>query len=348
MEGATVILRDGGRVPVTNDKVALVNYLRSREGAFVSGQEIAEALGYSRPVIWKDVQYLKDLQYRIEARSKLGYRFSTSPEILHPLEYLPYLKTERMGRTCYYQRVMESTHQMARSLVEQGGPSGTIVCTEYQTKGMGRFGRKWFSPFGEDILCSIISFPAMEAGATSVAPMAVALAVCHAIEEVTGLRINVMWPNDLMYAQKKLGGILVDAGFTGGEVSWMIASLGLNVNSRAEEFPRGVRETLTTLADLKGESQSRSRVLAAVLAHLEQTTKKLEEGAAERIVQQWRSFALFIGEPVTILFLNGEIKEGTAADVDAQGRLEFQSAEGIRLVSAAEVMNIRPLAGVSS
>jgi BirA family biotin operon repressor/biotin-[acetyl-CoA-carboxylase] ligase len=348
MEGATVISREGGRIAVSRDKVALLNYLRAREGSFVSGQELAEKLGYSRPVIWKDVQYLKDLQYRIEARSKLGYRFTASPEILHPLEYLPYLKTERIGRTCFYQRVMESTHQTARSLVDQGVPGGTIVCTEYQTKGMGRFGRKWFSPFGKDILCSVLLFPALEAGAASVVPMAAAVAACKAIEETTGRRINVMWPNDLMYAQKKLGGILVEAGFTGSEVSWVIVSLGLNVNSQPSDFPQGVREGVTSLADLTGEKQPRCPLLASFLEHLERVMKTLEEGASQRIVQEWRSYALFIGESVTVVFLNGEIRGGLARDVDEQGRLELQTGQETRVISAAEVLNIRMAPATSS
>ncbi|MHA2620416.1 MAG: biotin--[acetyl-CoA-carboxylase] ligase [bacterium JZ-2024 1] len=341
MDGATVILRDGGKIAVTADKVALLSYLREHEGSFVSGQEIAARLGYSRPVIWKDVQYLKDLQYRIEARSKLGYRFSASPEILHPLEYLPYLKTERFGRACFYQRVMESTHQAARGLVEQGVPSGTVVLTEYQTKGIGRFGRKWYSPFGADILCSVIVFPALEASLASIIPMSVSLVACQAIEDTLGLRINVMWPNDLMYAHKKLGGVLVDTGFTGTELSWVVVSIGLNVNSRPDDYPRGIREMVTSLSELKNQPLQRNVILAGILGRMEEVFYRLEEGAGADIPRQWRSYALFIGETVNVVFMNGEIKQGVAVDVDAQGRLELQTKEGMRTVSSAEVLNIR-------
>lgn len=341
MEGATVLLKDGGRVPINPQKVALLGYLREHEGDFLSGQEIAGKLGYSRPVIWKDVQYFKELQYRIEARAKLGYRYTASPEIIHPLEYLPYLKTERFGRTCYYQRVMESTHQVARGLVEKGVPGGTVVLTEYQTKGIGRFGRKWFSPFGANILCSVITFPAMEAEVASVVPMGVAVAACRATEETTGLRINVMWPNDLMYAHKKMGGILAEAGFTGNEVSWIIASIGLNVNSAPTDYPKGIRERITSLAELKGEKLSRNVILAVFLAHLESVFKSLEEGEADKITRDWRSYGLFLGETLSLLFLNGEIKEGIAVDVDSRGRLELQTPQGVHIISPSEILNAR-------
>ncbi|MGH8104177.1 MAG: biotin operon repressor, partial [bacterium] len=151
----TKVLAKDGRLAITEDKVRLLNVLKEHEGEFVSGQDLAEAMGLTRPAVWKDIQYFKELNYKIEARSNVGYRLVSAPDILHPIEFLPYLKTQTFGRNCHYYRVIDSTNKAAKRLIQKGVPDGTAVLAEYQSKGAGRLGRKWFSPFGKNVILSL-------------------------------------------------------------------------------------------------------------------------------------------------------------------------------------------------
>ncbi len=65
----------------------------------------------------------------------------------------------------------------------------------------------------------------------------VLLAECIAV--VSGLDVKIKWPNDILSAKKKIGGILVESVFKKGRLSHSIIGIGLNVNQKEfENLPR--------------------------------------------------------------------------------------------------------------
>lgn len=140
-------------------------------------------------------------------------------------------------------RETTSTLDVAHGLAEQGAPAGTLVVADAQTSGRGRFGREWVSAPGAGVWCTIIERP-QDAGVLDVLSLRVGMRVAGALDGMARERVKLKWPNDLMLAGRKLGGILIESRFAGQTLAWV--AIGIGVNVRAPEvdgaagFPDGV------------------------------------------------------------------------------------------------------------
>jgi biotin-(acetyl-CoA carboxylase) ligase len=114
----------------------------------------------------------------------------------------------RFGVLHRHYRVTDSTNTRARELAAAGAPAGTVVTAEEQTAGRGRQGRAWTAPGGKALLYSAILRPL---GDRPLLPLAVALAVCEAAEELApGVACRIKWPNDVWAGERKLAGVLIE------------------------------------------------------------------------------------------------------------------------------------------
>ena len=100
---------------------------------------------------------------------------------------------------------IDSTNTYAKALAQSGAPQGTVVIADRQTGGRGRMGRSFSSPGGMGIYLSMILRPECEATELMHLTCAVAVAMCDAVEGVSGFRPQVKWINDLMAKGKKTG-----------------------------------------------------------------------------------------------------------------------------------------------
>jgi BirA family transcriptional regulator, biotin operon repressor / biotin---[acetyl-CoA-carboxylase] ligase len=141
---------------------------------------------------------------------------------------------------------LPSTQDALHELAQGGATVGTTVVAREQTLGRGSRGRGWESPLGGlwmSVLCRPPGQLAME-----VLSLRIALAVAAAVaQRAPGISLQLKWPNDLMLAGRKLGGILCEARWQGGALGWVAVGLGMNV---ANPIPEGVRETAIALASV--------------------------------------------------------------------------------------------------
>jgi BirA family biotin operon repressor/biotin-[acetyl-CoA-carboxylase] ligase len=139
--------------------------------------------------------------------------------------------------------VTDSTNTRARELAAAGAPHGTVITADEQTEGRGRQGRTWIAPPGKALLYSAILRPL---GERPLLPLAVALAVCEAAEDLApGIECQVKWPNDIQVEGRKLVGILIEAR---PQDDWAVIGVGLNLSIAPDEFPPELRDTATSLA----------------------------------------------------------------------------------------------------
>ena len=139
--------------------------------------------------------------------------------------HLPYKKI--------FLEVISSTNDYARDLLKEKTPEeGTIVLTNYQTKGKGHDGNTWESKAGENLLMSIILYPDfLEVSKQFDLSMAVSLGITDALKELLPEESFLLkWPNDIYHENNKLGGILINTEIIGEQFSYVIAGIGLNIN----------------------------------------------------------------------------------------------------------------------
>jgi BirA family biotin operon repressor/biotin-[acetyl-CoA-carboxylase] ligase len=189
-------------------------------------------------------------------------------------------------------------------MAAQGYPQGCVVAAEEQTAGRGRFPeRRWESERGKNLLFTIILDPA--SAALPGLPIRVGLALSQAVDryaERLNLRFRtesrIKWPNDLMFGERKIAGILCEAS-SGG----VFAGVGLNCNQSA--FPPGLEKRTTSLARESGQEIDRWAILELFLERL---SKALSDPAWRRTIDArlWRR-----GEEVE--FLPGAEARSTAS-----------------------------------
>ncbi len=210
-----------------------------------------------------------------------------------------------------------STMDDARELARAGCPTGTVVVAGYQEKGRGRVpGRVWISPPGQSLLATVVlrvndlGFPLSELA------LRCGVAVARAVEETSGIEVEIKWPNDVMAGGKKVAGLLCEAA---GD----LAFVGIGVNCTQASFPPEISSAACSLLQAGGRPVSLPSLLSAILSRLK------EGGSREGWRDELRGRLHRRGELVRVDLLgSGRILEGVLRDVDEQGRLLLRLSGG--------------------
>jgi BirA family biotin operon repressor/biotin-[acetyl-CoA-carboxylase] ligase len=213
-----------------------------------------------------------------------------------------------------------STSDRLRALPR--APQWSVVLADEQTAGRGRHGRSWISPPG-GLYLSVLLRPNLAAGRAALLPLAVAVAACEALEEL-GLRARIKWPNDLVVADRKLGGILVEASSDGSRLEAAVVGIGVNLEAA---LPPGLEGTSFRVET--GRSLPAVDAAAAVLARLTVWYAALaRDEMAARVLSAWRErSASWWGSAVEVR-CGDSVLRGIARDVDERGALLLDLPDG--------------------
>ena len=239
------------------------------------------------------------------------------------------LRTRFIGRRVVYRPSVSSTMDVARQEAEAGAAEGTVVVAEEQTQGRGRLGRQWLSPPGANIYLSLVLRP--RPGEAKALAMITPLALCRAIEEVTGLGCAIKWPNDTLVGGRKVSGMLVEVESSGDQIEYALVGVGVNVNFDPSPYEE-IRRTATSLSLELGRDVSREELLAVFLDHFEELYLSERDGRAT--YPAWKERLDTLGQRVQVRFPD-RLEEGLAEDADADGRLLLRRADGSLLPVAA-------------
>ena len=235
------------------------------------------------------------------------------------------LTTRSVGRRIELHDQVGSTNREAFALAQAGIEHGTVVVADAQTEGRGRLARRWFSPPGINLYCSIILRNVI-AGDRLTAwlswlPLITALATAEAIETVALAPVGVKWPNDLLIAERKVGGILCESGATEQSGPFQVIGIGLNLNGELTDLPEEIRHIATTIRHETGRSVDRCRVLAQLLNELEACIQEFEARGSERIALAYRQRSSTIGRTIRATLTGGREFVGLAEGIDQDGSL---------------------------
>jgi len=221
-------------------------FLAEAVDEFVSGEAISDKLGLTRAAVWKHVDALRSQGYRIDAVPARGYRLVGIPDRLTPLELRPLLNTHDVGREVHWFEEIASTNDRAKELADDDAEHGEVVVAETQTAGRGRRGRAWASPARRNLYFSVVLRPDLPPVRAPELTLVASLAICDALRQA-GVDAGIKWPNDLLASGKKIAGILTELAAEPDRVDWVVLGVGVNVNSRREDFPDELRDTATSI-----------------------------------------------------------------------------------------------------
>ncbi|HSP22166.1 MAG TPA: biotin--[acetyl-CoA-carboxylase] ligase [Planococcus sp. (in: firmicutes)] len=305
----------------------LAGRLIAAKGAAVSGQQLADEFGISRTAVWKHIKELELQGYEIVSVKKKGYSLVSQPDTLEPAGLQPLLKTRIIGRKMVYQQSCASTQIIAHQLAQEGTPAGTVAITEEQTAGRGRMARVWDSAYGKGIWMSVVLRPDVMPQKAPQFTLVAAVAMVRAIEEVTGVKPEIKWPNDILIKGKKCTGILTELQSDADGIKALIIGIGVNVNQELSDFDAQVQQLATSLKMESGKHVSRQEMVQAILFYLELYTDLYIEEGFGILKVLWESHSSTIGSKVRAR-LPKETLEGIAEGITDDGVLQLRTADG--------------------
>ena len=315
-------------------KAEILAALRASDG-YVSGQDLCGKFGVSRTAIWKAINQLKQAGYEIEAVQNRGYHIVSTPDILSENELRSIRKTEWLGNKIYYETEIDSTNTKAMKLAEEGAPHGTIVVTDHQTNGRGRRGRSWESPAGEAIAMTFLLRPKIDPNNASMLTLIAAMAVARGIEDETGLKAGIKWPNDVVINRKKVSGILTEMSAQADYVNHIVVGIGINVH--IQEFPEELKNIATSVFLELGMKINRAALIERICDYFEAYFEVfLQTEDLSAISKQYDAYMVNRNQPVKVLDPK-DTYEGTARGITTRGELLVDTWESRKLVSSGEV-----------
>lgn len=321
----------------------ILSLLRGTGDGYISGEEIAKRLGVSRTAVWKHISALKEAGFQIRSQFKKGYSLTDTRDILLPATIEDAMAGRAIGHKVVYFDDVDSTNNVAKRLAAQGAAAGTVVLADGQGSGRGRLERSFYCPPGKGLWFSVILRPGFLPKDAPKCTLLAAVAVVQAMEQFH-LSAGIKWPNDILADGKKLVGILTEMHAEIDRVEDIVVGIGIDVNFRPEDFPEDVREIATSLAILKGENIDRTAFLIAVLKRLDALYAVVEKEGFSPVLDAWRERSVTLGQEVHALSQVGHASfTGIARDVDEDGALLIETADGMQRVLAGEV-SLRPAA----
>lgn len=252
-------------------------------------------------------------------------------DALTPASLQRFLRSAVFGHRIFYYPSIGSTNDRALELAAAEEPEGGLVLAEEQTAGRGRRERTWCSTPYAGIYASLILRPAMPATRAPLLTFMAAVAVADALNEQTGLKARIKWPNDVLVAGRKIAGVLGEVRGNEPEVREMVVGFGVNVNHAAADFPEAIRDQATSVRLERGASTDRAPILASVLEGFERRYARLLRDGPATLLKEWESLsALAPGAPITVAGPAGRV-EGAFAGIDDEGGLILKDAAGGRV-----------------
>lgn len=298
------------------------------DGGFHSGTDMGLRLGITRAAVCKAIKSLTDTGLEVHRVTGRGYRLTQPAQPLDRRAILRQLGADA-DRLRDRLTLLEETDSTNRYLLERAATAsfaGAVCLAEAQAHGRGRRGRAWIATPYHNLLLSMgwrfASGPGIVAGLS----LAAGVALVRVLEEHGVRGVGLKWPNDVLWQEKKLAGLLVDVQ---GEASGpSLAVLGVGVNGfLSERDAARIDQPWTDLVSITGAPVDRNRLAALVIRELRRMFGVFADKGLAAFRDEWQRRHLYHGRRVRLLAGEREIT-GTVEGIDAHGALLLRNARG--------------------
>ncbi len=310
----------------------ILSILNERYGQFVSGQEIADTLNVSRANISKHIRNLRQEGYHIEAVPNKGYMLTNENDLLTKEliedgldDFFTIEVVDEIDSTNNYCKLNSAQLQ-----------DGYVLVADTQSGGRGRNGRSFYSPKQTGIYFTIFLRPKVAIDLALKLTAAAGTVVAEAIEKNYPLKAEIKWVNDVLVNQKKVTGILCEAGFemNTANLDYMIVGIGINVHPRT--FPDDIENIAGSIEDFTNLKVSRNVLLKDVLNIFLDFYRNID---ANSFLKSYRSHSCLIGKEVTVIEASKTYR-AKVIDIDQNANLVVEK-DGIRSVLSSGEIHIR-------
>lgn len=245
-------------------------------------------------------------------------------------DLFPHGALVRLGRQVRVFAEIDSTNGYLLAHADEL-PDGSVAVAEFQSAGRGRQGRRWLAPRGSSLLLSVLLHePAGSALITHAGTLA-ALAAAEAVETETSCRPELRWPNDLVVAGRKLGGVLVESTPLGARRRAVVIGIGLNCFQQRGHFEPELKDSATSLELECAQPIDRAAVGRRLIERLDDYVRSAWDDPAflQRLRGVWADRCHDLGARV-VLIESGRQYAGTVLEIAEDGSLVVQLDSGMR------------------
>ena len=315
-------------------------FQRLDDRSFQSGEALAADLSVTRAAVWKAVEQLRELGVTLDAQTNKGYRLGPGVSALSAerIQALLPAGVRNQLEALLVEWQLESTNTKLLEALPPAAGAAAVILAEHQTGGRGRRGRGWVAPPGGAICLSLAwQYPDMPADLSALSLVA-GLCTANALAELRVPGVQLKWPNDLVTAHGKLGGILIEMRAESGGPVHIVVGIGLNV--MLDDAARAaVKEMGNTADDIQAQRApvpDRNVIVAALLARLVPALAGFPVHGFAPHVSNWHDHDALREREVRVENA-GEITRGVARGIDAHGALLVETPAGVRRFVSGEV-----------
>lgn len=180
----------------------------------------------------------------------------------------------KVSKIFHYQEI-DSTNNKAKQLAAEGAEHGSLIVAERQTAGRGRRGRTWISDEADNIYMSVLLRPKFAPDKAPMLTLVMAYSAAKALRNLTGMDIQIKWPNDLVWNGRKLVGILTEMSVKEGKIEYVVVGVGVNVNT--EYFAKEVEDTAVSIRQATGKMWKKETLITAIMQQFLEDYKVFEQ-----------------------------------------------------------------------
>ncbi len=276
--------------PTGNNLIGICKNLSDLQ--FHTATEIGSSLKISCTAIWKAIKKLQDnYDVDIDFIKGKGYRLKNPLKLIDAKKLHSNLKTKPINIEVY--ESIDSTNNYLCNI--ETIPK--VIIAEYQIQGRGNLGKSWYSPFAENIICSIYySFKNnfCDLGAIS---LVVGILICESLEKICGLKgLQLKWPNDVVYNNQKLAGILIKVKSELNGSTSLVIGLGINVNMH--HISVDINQLWTSIIKLKKQYIDRNIIYPVLIDHIIEGLKNYQKYGFKCFIDRWGKRDALMGKNI--------------------------------------------------
>ena len=264
----------------------------SPDASFHSGAALARELGASPAAVRLALRELEHLGLKVYKVPGRGYRLAEPYDCLDAAAVRAQLGPQARHFHLELLDACASTNTLLLARARAGAPSGSVIACELQSAGRGRRGNSWQSGLGGSLTFSLLWRFAQGAAGLSGLSLAAGVAVARALASFGVADVQLKWPNDLLHAGRKLGGILIELHGDAPGPTAAVIGIGLNVRLRTT-LRDAIAQAVTDVASISKQVPQRNRLLAATLIELAQVLEVLRSMGLRRCGRSgWRAMRI--------------------------------------------------------
>lgn len=293
-----------------NDKI--IQLFENNRNSYISIKYLSEKVNKSKKIIKENIKDLENKGYMFKKNIK-GYCLDKTCNIISKPGIYLFLNNYINFDNFYIFDEIDSTNLFSKTLnITENNYS--LVIANSQTNGRGRLGRTFYSPKDTGIYMSL-SYKCKKDMINPINITSIAsVAVCKAIEKLTGKTIGIKWVNDLFFNDRKICGILTEglSNSENGYIDSIIVGIGLNLSTNS--FPEEISNIAGSLCD---STISKNEIIGEIINNLDYYLNNFNNSD---FLEIYKDRSIILNKKINY-YINNIKYSGLCVDINNDGEL---------------------------